>query len=329
MKLSIIVAVYNTSKYLNQCLDSVLNQTLPREDYEVIIVNDKSTDNSLDIIKEITAGHENVRIIDKAKNEATFWSRVDGIMAAQGDYVGFVDSDDWIEKDMYANMLKKAEESGADIVECGTIYEYDNGTTGPMRDRTYSIYSPEELLSKYSTTKIQLAMYLRIFSKKVLDVFRNDMHSYFDANRQDYCGIRNEDDLLYPLLVGNCNKLCYIEEYYCHHRAEVPGSTMDILRTNPKREVDAWIYRVGAGFDVMHFIKNKPKLLPYIEHKQINIIFTLLGRFLESDIYSKEEQKKIMKNAVSRFAKESGRLSFKDMLRFMHLRLKVIYCYGL
>ena len=117
MKVSIIVAVYNTSKYLKQCLESVFSQTMDQDDYEVIIVNDCSTDNSMEVITECVKGHDNVKVLDKKVNEATFWSRVDGIMAASGDYIGFVDSDDWVDSSMYETMYNRAVEKGSDIVE--------------------------------------------------------------------------------------------------------------------------------------------------------------------------------------------------------------------
>ena len=123
MKVSVVIAVYNTAKYLEQCLKSIFNQTMSSDELEIVIVNDGSTDNSMEVIRKITAERSNVVIIDKKVNESTFWGRVDGMLAASGDYVGFIDSDDWIEPNMFETMYLKGISANVDIVECGTIYE--------------------------------------------------------------------------------------------------------------------------------------------------------------------------------------------------------------
>lgn len=329
MKLSIVVAVYNTSKYLHQCLDSIFAQTLPQEEYEVIIVNDCSTDNSIDIINEYADKYSNVVVVDKKVNEATFWSRVDGIIRTKGDYVGFVDSDDWIAPNMYEIMIEKAEKSGADIIQCGTIYEYEDGSSRIREGREDKIYTATEYMDYYANNPTQVALYLRILNRKVVDTFVNDMYPYFNEKRESYRGIRNEDDLLWPLMLSAADSMMYIQESLCHHRADSEGSTMDIIRKNPGKVVDAAIFRVGAGFDVMHFTKDKTQMFAIIEHKQINVIFGLLGRLIETQYYPKDKSAQLIKDSIRRFSKEKKNLAFKDWLRFMHLKLKAVLCYGL
>ena len=329
MKLSIIVAVYNTSKYLEQCLGSVLGQTMDPKDYEVIIVNDKSTDNSLEVINKCIAGHDNVRVIDKEVNEATFWSRVDGIAAAKGDYIGFVDSDDWCEPDMYKVMVDRAIETGADIVECGTFYEYPDNIVRHKYERDEKMTTGSQMLYEYSQHPIQLALYLRVFKRSIMDRFMTEMYPYFNSQREKYRGIRNEDDLLLPIFFSSADKFLCVSNFFCHHRMDIPGSTMDEIRKNPKKYVDSWIFRVDAGFDVLKFTKSKPEDYKNIEHKQINVIFGLLGKLLETDFYSHAEAGELMKSAVKRFKEVKTPLPFKDELRFLHLRLKTFYCYTL
>lgn len=327
MKLSIIVAVYNTAKYLEQCLDTVLNQTMPADEYEVIIVNDCSTDNSMEVISKLIEGHGNVKVIDKKVNEATFWSRIDGIMASSGDYVGFVDSDDWTAYDMYETMVRKGFSENADVVQCGTIYVYDDGTTTMDEDRKEYVSDCSDFIKEYSEKPMQLALYLRIFSRRVIDKFISQMYPYFNENREAYRGIRNEDDMLLPLFVSCGEKFLFIEESFCYHRADTPGSTMDRIRKDPKRFVDSFIYRVNAGFDVMKFTADDKKIYKAICHKQINVIFGLMGKLLETNYYSKEESKKLVNDAIKRFAKEAKWLELKDCLRLLHLRVKAMYCF--
>lgn len=103
---SIIIPVYNVEKYLNKCVDSVLNQTFT--DFEVILVDDGSTDNCPAICDSYAEKDKRVKVIHKP-NGGLINARKSGLEIADGNYIGFVDSDDWIEPEMYelfANMIK-------------------------------------------------------------------------------------------------------------------------------------------------------------------------------------------------------------------------------
>lgn len=117
--ISIIIPVYNTSKYLPQCIESCINQSY--RDIELILVNDKSTDNSLSIGREYACKDKRIRIIDKKENEGVEKARYSGLKLAKGEYLTFVDSDDWLcNPNILAVMRQKIEETNADIVEVGT-----------------------------------------------------------------------------------------------------------------------------------------------------------------------------------------------------------------
>ncbi|HLV23522.1 MAG TPA: glycosyltransferase family A protein [Moheibacter sp.] len=102
MKISIIIPVYNTEKYLSRCIDSVLNQDY--RDFELILVNDGSTDNSLDILKSYERKEERILLIDQ-KNRGVSASRNQGIDHAKGKFILFIDSDDWVEPDYLSSFL--------------------------------------------------------------------------------------------------------------------------------------------------------------------------------------------------------------------------------
>lgn len=117
MKISIIVPVYNMAGEgkLNYCLDSLVNQTLT--DYEIIAVNDASTDNSLEVLREYEAKYPDIfKVITYAKNRHQGGARNEGLKAAKGDWIGFIDSDDWVSPDYYEKLILKGEETGADMV---------------------------------------------------------------------------------------------------------------------------------------------------------------------------------------------------------------------
>ena len=113
-KVSIILPVYNVEQYLRECLDSVINQTL--KDIEIICVNDGSTDNSLEIMKEYAANDNRIKIIDKP-NSGYGHSMNVGINAAQGEYLGIVEPDDYITLDMYETLYNKAIEYNLDFIK--------------------------------------------------------------------------------------------------------------------------------------------------------------------------------------------------------------------
>ena len=106
VKVSVIVPVYNVEKYLTQCLDSLVNQTL--KDIEIIIVNDESPDNSQAIIDKYAKRYPKIIKAYKKKNGGLSDARNYGIERATGDYIGFVDSDDFVELDMYEDLYKAA-----------------------------------------------------------------------------------------------------------------------------------------------------------------------------------------------------------------------------
>ena len=119
MKLSIIVPVFNMAAdgKLNFCLDSLVNQTIG--DYEIIAVDDCSTDNSLDILKEYEQKYpDKFRAIHSPVNKHQGGAKNIGIREAKGDWIGFIDSDDWIVPDFYERLINKAVETGADVVGC-------------------------------------------------------------------------------------------------------------------------------------------------------------------------------------------------------------------
>lgn len=125
MKLSIIVPVYNVEKYLEECVDSLLNQTL--SDLEIFLVDDGSTDCSGEIADRFAKEYPDSVHTMHLENGGQGRARNAALPMASGDYVGFVDSDDWIERDMYEKLLDRAEKTGADVVVCDFLEHYADG----------------------------------------------------------------------------------------------------------------------------------------------------------------------------------------------------------
>lgn len=121
MKLSIIVPIYNVEKYLPKCVDSLLNQDIPQEEYEIILVDDGSQDNCGKIADEYAAKFSNIRVIHQ-ENGGLSVARNTGIDAAKGEYIQFVDSDDYLEPNVLGGIVAKIESDGLDVLR----FDYQN-----------------------------------------------------------------------------------------------------------------------------------------------------------------------------------------------------------
>lgn len=122
MKVSIIVPVYNVEKYIEKCIDSLINQTL--KDIEIILIDDGSTDRSGLLCDQLAKQDNRIKVIHK-ENSGVSSARNLGLDNAEGEYVGFVDPDDWCETDMFEQMYTLGSQSNADAIICG--YYHENG----------------------------------------------------------------------------------------------------------------------------------------------------------------------------------------------------------
>lgn len=143
IKVSVIIPVYNAQDYLQRCLDSVCNQTL--KDIEIICVNDCSTDNSLNILREYAEKYSNMKVIDCKVNGGESVARNIGLDNASGEYLGFVDNDDEIDLDFYEKLYNKAKECNADIAK-GEVYQLNFDGTNHYGDLNKKIKEYDSLL---------------------------------------------------------------------------------------------------------------------------------------------------------------------------------------
>ena len=127
MKLSIIVPVYNVEPYLAKCLDSLVNQTV--DDYEIIVVNDGSPDGSQKIISAYAEKYPDLIVPVVKENGGVASARNLGLNMARGEYIGFVDGDDYVAPDMYEKLIAAMERDGADVAQCDTLQCFPDGRT--------------------------------------------------------------------------------------------------------------------------------------------------------------------------------------------------------
>lgn len=190
MKLSIIVPVYNMAAdgKLNYCLDSLLHQDLPEQEYEVIAVDDASTDHSFEILQEYERQYKNrLHAIRSPKNCRQGGAKNLGLKQAKGDWIGFIDSDDWIAPDMYVKLLQKAEETGADVVGCDYHITYEHSSKiGRVVENNTKEQTGKLDHDKYASLILQTgSMVVKIYRHQVIR--ENNLHFPEGVFYEDNC----------------------------------------------------------------------------------------------------------------------------------------------
>ena len=131
VRLSIIVPFYNVEPYIDRCLDSIYRQDLPENEYEVICVDDCSPDNSISIVEQYAAGHSNLKIVRNKENRKLGGARNAGLEEAKGNYIWFIDSDDFIEDNVMGRLCAEAEKDDLDVLH----FDYENfPSKEPLRE---------------------------------------------------------------------------------------------------------------------------------------------------------------------------------------------------
>ena len=189
VKISIIVPVYNTAKYLDKCIQTLINQTL--ENIEIIFIDDGSEDNSVEILKNYAKKDKRIRIL-KQNHKRQGAARNYGLSIAQGEYIGFVDSDDWVKLDMFEKLYYQAKETDSDIVMC-SMNTFEDGTNKIIVN-TYNTldifnqkffentFTPQDTLN--FIFNISVSPYNKIYRKSLID--KNNIkfpeNIYFEDN---------------------------------------------------------------------------------------------------------------------------------------------------
>lgn len=168
IKVSVIVPFYKVEKYFRRCLDSIINQTL--KELEIILIDDCGGDKSIEIAEEFAQKDSRIKIVINEKNSGQGYSRNVRIRMAKGEYIAFVDSDDWLDPTMYEKLYNKANEKSVDIIKCGFYFMEPNGTI-PYDlknlklkfDKIYKALDNPTIISGYLVTTIWNGLYKKEF----------------------------------------------------------------------------------------------------------------------------------------------------------------------
>lgn len=216
-KVSVVVPVYNVERYLKRCVDSILAQT--EKSLEIILVDDGSTDASGAVCDAYASRYGNVRVHHKENGGLTSaWKA--GLALAEGTYTGFVDSDDWIDPDMYERMLELAEREQADMTVCGLVFDFEDPKI-PKREEISNfrkeVYSRRELENMFPTLINDGYFFGRTLqSARVTKLFRTELLRANVKYCDDRVSLGEDMQITFPALLDT-QKLCVLQNFYPYH----------------------------------------------------------------------------------------------------------------
>ena len=213
-KVSVIIPVYNAEKYLGEAIESVLNQTY--EDFQLLLINDASTDNSKDICKKYSKRDNRIVLLENnSEDHGPGPTRNIGLDYATGEYLYFMDADDWIEKDLLECAIERMQEMNADIVQFGVLSERNDGDSPE-----HYYWRGKSLLTKDEIKKDFFHFWKENRNSLWLHLFRREA-----VKEIRFENIIIGEDVSYVMdALGSAEKIAYLAKALYHYRY-VEGST--------------------------------------------------------------------------------------------------------
>jgi glycosyltransferase involved in cell wall biosynthesis len=256
---SVIVPVYNVERYLSECLDSAINQTL--KNIEIICVNDGSTDGSLNVLQEYAKQDKRIKIIDKPNGGYGQTMNV-GIQAAKGEYIAFLDSDDFIQSDAYYTLYAKASRQNADIIKAGCYFVYSTKKSYiKVRKPVINDKSLLDIILDPTTDK--KLFYARM--ENVLGLFKRKFIIKNDIKHNETPGAAHQDLGFYIQTMAFAKKVLFIDEYFYCYRQERQDSSINNFNC-----YDYMAKEYEFAFDKIRLKKNTEKCSDVYWHRRFS-----------------------------------------------------------
>ncbi|ETJ35881.1 Glycosyl transferase, group 2 family protein [human gut metagenome] len=238
IEISIIVPIYNVEYYLDKCITSILNQTI--KNFEVILVDDGSTDRCGEICDEYKRKDCRIRVIHK-DNGGLSSARNFGLNIAIGKYIGFVDSDDYIEKNMFQELLKRGYEDDSDIVICDMKYDLDGEDVNDTNFQDFGVLTGEETLLKYFTNNyFKSHAQNKIYKRELFNDIRFPNNKLF------------EDVAIFYKLLYRSKKISFVDKkLYIYNQSNVNSITKKVFNLKNFDLLD-------NSYEMMKFFEEKP-----------------------------------------------------------------------
>ncbi|SEA10843.1 Glycosyl transferase family 2 [Pseudobutyrivibrio sp. ACV-2] len=222
--ISVIVPIYNVEKYLPECIESIINQTYKK--LEIILVDDGSTDSSGDIVDNYKKIDSRIKVVHKS-NGGIIGARKVGVDIATGEYITFVDGDDWIEPVMYQEMIELSSDFMPDIITSGVKRDYGKHTVDEFDQCKEGYYNRDDLENKI----YPIAVYTGVFFESGINIhvynklFKSALIKTLYKNVDDRINVGEDAAIVYPC-VYSANSMMIIHKAFYHYRIR-SGSCMD------------------------------------------------------------------------------------------------------
>ena len=249
--ISIIIPCYNVEKFISGCIDSILNESF--KNYEIILVDDKSTDNTLKIIRDYEKKYDFIRVIENEKNSGAGFSRNSALKIAKYNIISFIDSDDYIEDNFHEELLKVMKKENADISVCDIYMKYEGDFI--EQDTRNSVCSDKKTKYDFINNGLAASPCNKLFKKELFD--ENDFP----------VGIMNEDVTTILTTLIKSNKIVYTNKTYYNYvqrKTSVQNKEFSFKRFDIFTAYDLLVSRV----------KNEKNIDKYIEAIIFNQIIT-------------------------------------------------------
>lgn len=336
-QISTIVPIYNAEKYLSQCIDSLLSQTL--EDIEIILVNDGSTDSSLEICERYAKIDPRIMIISK-DNEGVAEARHDGIMKASADYISFIDSDDYYEPEFCKRMFSCIKKSDADLVEC----DYYSVTDNSRREHRIYSYDMELDTEKFHDIVVKktvvngseaVVLWNKVYRKELIiravkEFGDNQLEDYI-FNAQYYTMVERYEYIHqcltnYRQVPRSLSRKCNLQTYEILKKVElIKEDCLDKmgLVTNADKKDDA-VWFVNYTFNFLH-----QYLLADIPHSDEFICQILIDEMLRQKCVwiAQDNQfaRFIIKGSIDRVVRQVKNKVQREKIKILFSRMKHKY----
>ena len=316
-KISIVIPVYNKESEIENTLLTIKNQTI--DNYEIVIVNDGSKDNSLEIIKSYFEKNKNIehKIIDKY-NEGVSIARNTGISESKGDYIFFMDGDDKIENDCLEILLRNIEKENIDFSLCGYNVLQNNIIVNTNKDLKSARYSNTEILKLFILSKLNIYMGNALYKTEII---KNNCLKFDSSYKY------NEDQVFIYKYLMNCKEVFFEEnKLFTYYR----GETSVTMKARPERLTDVRIFINFKEELKEDFEKNK-EIIVFLEKYKIPYSILIGCTNLVELGYDKNEFIKLL-NENNEILKELKNFNIKygkkALLKILLLRMNKTIFYN-
>lgn len=297
--ISIIIPVYQVEKYLSECIESIIRQTY--KNIEIILVDDGSTDSSGCICDNFAQTDSRIKVIHK-KNEGVSKARNIGIKNASGNYICFIDSDDYVKKDYIKRLYELCIENNSDISICGVI-NIENGQVKTKSKAINTVYSSEEAIKGIFDEKYFCCVMWGKMFKKIL------FKSY---NFCENIAVAEDLQIIYKIFDEASSIAINTKECLYYYRVREGSAQNSKFNKNHEKELEI------LEEAIIYLRDNHKEILGSVVKKYINVSYRLIKKSIIDGKYNKQFAVKV-KNGIKKYIKE---LNIKDLKT--HIKIYIL-----